>query len=560
MWIHASLLLVALLALIPLIDNGEAAVPDEGVYLAQASNLRDGSWSSLRPAPEVDPDGVFDPVNDGGIDEDRVTPYTKHPLYPLLLVPGVALGGTAGALTLSALGTWAAAVGGALIARRLSPAYGPWSLWLIGIGSPLLFDAYIAVAHSIAAACAAFAFLGASRAVDDRRWIHLIYALPATAALVALRGEGLVFCGALAAVVGLRSLGWPPLRRIDWSGVVVSVSLGATGLLTVVAESWAVGLINPADGVTTPIARLPSDAIGPLDGIWASLLRPFAGSWADAQPYLPLAVLGLTLAALVLRFFPSQKLFVLVALVGSATASVGLVFTSRSLITGLIPVFPLLFVGLISLRRRDFANKLVARATSVSAVTAVAIIATNYSVGGAAEWGGRFFHILLPVLAPIIVRGCDNARCYLSNAEAWIAGVCIFIITASISFAAIATLQDARRYVHDLRASAVTYARAQDLDLLVLSKLRPDGSGRFFWSSSTDPDVLTSYDLRNLHRVLRSAQDAGYERIGIVTDINPLLFSTTLDKTLDAQGWKVLDTDISPLGVVGLVTVGEPEA
>lgn len=542
LWIQAGVLLIVLLALVPLLDNGHIAVPDEGVYLAQAENLSNGSWSRERPAVDVDPEGYFTAVTDNGVVGDRVIAYYKHALYPLALTPAYALAGTTGALTLSVFGTWGAALTAAFLARRLRPGYGPWVLWLVGLGSPLLFDAYISVAHSVAAAFAGLTLLGLSRAVDDRRAVHLVYALPAVALVVALRGEGLILAAATGGVIGLVAIGWPPLRRIDWQAGVIGASVLVVAGVTHLADRTVARAIAGPGATGSDLARLGNESVSPIDGAWASLLRPFTGSWVNAEVWVPLVVLGIVLAALALRLMPRRILAPLALLIGGTAASVGIWFSAPGLVTGLVAAFPLLPAGLLWVRASDLRAPLVARLLAVSVVTAAVVIAANYAVGGAVEWGGRFFHGLIPLLSPLVVLGLDHARRKLSTIEARIALACLIAMTASLSVLSL-------RVVHDLRSgfaasvtSSVDFAKRHDTDLIVLSKMYADGSGRRFWNVDGH-DVLTSYDLRLLHYVLRGADNAGLDTMAVLTDINPMVFALTLQGALDELGWQVGDAE-----------------
>ena len=90
----------------------------------------------------------------------------KHPLYPVLLAAADRLGGVTGMVLLSLAGTVAAAGLAAVLARRLDPALVRPDLWMVGLASPLLFDGFLVIAHTLGAALAAAAVLLALRAVE----------------------------------------------------------------------------------------------------------------------------------------------------------------------------------------------------------------------------------------------------------------------------------------------------------------------------------------------------------------------------------------------------------
>ena len=95
-WVHAALLAVVLLLVWPIVSGPTIVHPDEAVYGAQARNIAYGSWFSSRPAPDLDPDAVHEPLFSEIAHGDQVIPYARHITYPLLLVPGWILAGRAG--------------------------------------------------------------------------------------------------------------------------------------------------------------------------------------------------------------------------------------------------------------------------------------------------------------------------------------------------------------------------------------------------------------------------------------------------------------------------------
>jgi hypothetical protein len=538
------LVLGCLLGVGALLWNGSIAIPDEGVYLAQTDLLRNGSWSGPAPAPDIDINGSFTPVAENGAVDGRVVPYSKHPLYPLLLAPAFAIDGYKGVLVLSALGTWAAAVAAAFIARRIRPAYGPWALWIVGVGSPLLFDAYIAVAHSLAAAAAGIAFLGVTRAVDDRRWVHLAYGLPAVAATVALRGEGLIFGVALGLGTALAAVGWPPFRRLNWQPALAGAAVLGVSAITYVVNSASTSAIRSETLRANPASRLSSDQLDIWGGVWASLLRPFAATWATANPFLPLAVISVILAAIVLRFAPTFVLLPLGLLVMSALAALASLLAPPELITGLVPAFPVLVAGLLLLRADALRLPIVVRAVSTAALTAGALLAVNYSVGGASEWGGRFFHILIPVMVPVALAGLDSGRAALSGPQGRVAGACLVTVTLVLSLSSLRTQLSLRNDTRSIVTEAVRLANSPTSDaapLILVARLYGDGVSRFFWEQSDEVDVLTLPSIQLLPAALAQARTVGRQHVVVVTNISPPTFSLLFQANLDDLGWEVTE-------------------
>lgn len=553
-WLQALGLAVLLVAVVPIATDGHILMSDEGVYLAQARELSHGSWSAERTNLDIDRAGALTPVTDGGAVADRVVRYAKHPLFPLVLTPAYRVAGPTGPLLVSVFGAWSAAVVAAFIARLLKQECAPWVLWLAGIGSPLFFDAYIVVAHTLAAACAGLAFLGVSRALDGSRPRHLLYALPAVAAVVALRSEGLIFAAILGAVVVVMSLGWPPFRKVSWSTTAVGAGVLAVGGLTYLAEKVAVSRIIDSDLTPSPLSSLNSAAMDPLSGAWASLLRPFYGGWESATLILPLVVLGVWLAAIALRILPARPLLPLVAISAAAVASIGLWFWPPGLVTGLLVTSPLVLPGLIWLTRADLGRPVVTRALFVVGATAVGVVLLNYRVGGAAEWGGRFFHLLLPILLPVALLGLDNARRVLTRQQLWVAIVAATAVTVSIAGSVVTTQIDMRENVADFVEGTVaavhTFEQSEpdeDRLLVVPVMLHNDGVDRYFWN--TDLDMLASTPIRGLGVLLDSMEAAGRDRFVITTTVDPARLTVLLTPRLRDRGWRVAGAMPTPEGM-----------
>lgn len=556
LWFHAALLAILLAAVAPLASNGHLVMPDEGVYLAQARQLSEGSWAEDRQSLDIDPDGDLVPYTDGGTVGEQVVRYHKHPLFPVLLTPAFKLAGMEGALAVSMIGTWCAALVAAFIARGIRPRYGVWALWFVGLASPLFFDAYIVVAHAPAAALAGLSFLGVSRALRSGTARHLAYGLPAMAGLVLLRSEGLLFAVALAGSVGVMALGWPPLESVRWRRIGVAVSIGMVAVVSFLTEKWWATQIVGTRVSNSPAAQLSREAINPLSGAWASLLRPFYGGWEFATLMMPLLVLGVWLAGISLRVLPRRPLLPLVALTGATVAAVGLWVDPPWLVTGLLAVCPFIVPGLVWLGRKELRNTTIALGLVTMAITSVGIIVVNYRVGGSTEWGGRFFHILLPILIPVVLVGLDNARRALSPGQARFAVGCFVVISLCTAGAAVDAQRDLRASIADMvggTVAAVEAAREAGYDdVLVVPVMRSgDGSDRYFWDQ--DIEVLTTIPIANFDKLLQLADQVGRERLIMVSNIDPLQIQLLIGDEVQRSGWKVVDASNTPGGAAVLI-------
>lgn len=563
LWINAGVLLVLLFALLAVLRPSYIAVPDEGLYLAQADALVHGSWSIPLEAPEIDPDGLLDQLSPQAVLDGRVIPYARHATYPLLLAPAYWVAGQLGTLLVSVLGTWGAALSAAFIARRVSAKYGPWALWMVGIASPLVFYAFITMAHSLTAAAAGFAFLGVTRAVDDRRPVHLVYGLPCVAAGVMLRSEGMVFALAFAVALAAGAVVHRRSIREASRWLVPALGVAIVGTAAYLFDMQIDEVLTGQGGYGLNAARIVTrSSAGPVAGTWASLLRPFHSTWADAGVSVPLGAAAIILGALSLRLVPSRPLLPLALSVGAALAGIGVLVNPPGLVTGLFAAFPVMVAGLIWIGRSQLQNPLVLRGILTASLSSVALIATLYEVGGASEWGGRFFSILLPMLVPIAVLGLDRARGHLSPQEARIALGCLAVFTTAMSVSAIRSQVENRAANRDIVESSVEFtleSSEPDDPLLVVAKLYADGSARAFWDSRDSVEVVTAYNLEVLPTVLELARDAGHDQVAVQTNIAGPLFGTTIARALDDLGWEVLDSAQTPDGNAVMILVGEPE-
>ena len=128
-----------------------------------------------------------------------IAPFAKHPLYALVLAGAQKVGGINAMVALSLLGTLAAAALGAALASRIGgPGLARPALWALGLASPLLFDGYLVIAHTIGAALAAAAVLVAAVAIQRRRPLLALAVGPLVAVAVLFRTEALLFGVALA--------------------------------------------------------------------------------------------------------------------------------------------------------------------------------------------------------------------------------------------------------------------------------------------------------------------------------------------------------------------------
>lgn len=554
---HALALLALLLALIPVIDNGSYALPDEALYAAQAQNLSDGSWASVRPALDIDKDGRWTPLIGSTTFDDKIIPYGRRPLYPMAITPFWKVGGTAGALLLSVFGTWVAAVCTAAGARRLDRRATLPTLWLVGIGSPLLFDAYLIMGHSLAAGLSAvlsLSVLGWIQRAAGRGHRSLWWTPSAGAsafALTLVRTEGTIVVVALAAGLVIATTTWK-----QWKPTVNRPNLGFALLVTAAGAAafrlnnmWARSILPAGSPDPTVFDRQPDI----LKAAWYDLLRPWYPDNTTASATMTLVLVGAVVGPLVFRFVPRLKLLGLGLICLAAVAAVLRATEYPDLISGLFPTVPWIIIGLIMLSRTDLAHPGSRMLATAVPIGLAAIVATSYGIGGAAQWGGRFFHVLIPLAAPIAVLGLLTLRSRVGRVEARVATGAIIVMTAALAVAGIRTNILFRntngRYGELLRtAAAEHHAR-----LVVFVRKSGDGVPRFFWQLDPDHlDVLAAHNPLEVQPLL-GAVPADEHTVIVSTDVPTSIIAVALKRS--GSGWEITDTAATPDGSLEALVV-----
>ena len=286
------------------------------------------------------------------------------------------VGGRAGMVVLSIVGTVAAALLSALLARRIDPGLAVPALWAVGVASPLLFDGYVVIAHTLGAACAAGAALLLLRQLDERRsWIALGGAAVLLVVGMLLRTEMLFMgfaLGAAVAIVGItrRSRGTVLMGLVPAAAVAVGFGL----------DRLFQGLILQGGGATT------SAVAGESGGLITGRIIAFGITWllpslsADGAAALVLVVAAMAVVAVVLaRRTPPERDGVRLFAVVAAVAAVARLAFGGSAVPGLLVAFPLFVAGLAALRRDTFAG-MPARFLGASfGLFAAGVLATQYA-------------------------------------------------------------------------------------------------------------------------------------------------------------------------------------
>jgi hypothetical protein len=430
--------------LLPIVGTTSQFSADEGAAIAQAVHLEQGDgWTEAHPFPAADPDRVAFPLELSQREGDRYAPFARHPVYALLLAGALRIGGRSAPLVLSVLGTVTAALLSALLARRLDPDLGVLALWVVGIASPLGFDSYIVIAHTLGAALAGAAVLLIVRALesDRTRW-SLLGVIAVLGAGVVLRTEMVFFavaCGLAVLVIG-RSR-----RAVPWTLVAAPMVAGVGGY---VLDALAQSVVMGGSAVSTaPVTAQPP-------GFLASRVLAFVITWllpsysfgVGVAVLLVAAALGVFAVVLARRDPPERDGVRLFACVAAAAAVARLAFPAGA-VPGLLIAFPLLTCGLVALPRNGPATAAGRLFAVTAGLFALAVLATQYGTGGSGEWGGRYFAIALPVATPVVLVALRRVARRLDTGTIRIAGAALALLSVALFALGIVTLRQSHRDV-----------------------------------------------------------------------------------------------------------------
>lgn len=510
---HLAALALMLLALVPVIGTSSSFLSDEGAAVVQGRALASGrGWIVREGLPSVDPEGRYYPLVNSERGTRGFAPLAKHPLYSVLVGAADKVGGVTAMVLLSLAGTLAAAGLGAALASRFDPALARPAVWVIGLASPLLFDGFLVMGHTLAAALAVGAVLAAVVAIDERRPLAGAAVAPCIAGAVFLRSEAVLFALSLAAVSGVVAL---TSRHRRPALMVAASAAGAAVSARALETAWVgriVGVVSAPVPVPAPLRA--GFLRGRVDGFLMTWLLP---DYRASQPLTLLLLTvatGLAAAAVASRVVPLRPARVLVPSALAAGAAVLVPFAAPAgAVPGLLIAFPLLGAGLLVLRRAHFGTT-TAVALGTSALFAAAVVATQYPTGGTGEWGGRYFALAIPVVVPVVLLALGrHGRTLLPVVRHGAVGalvVCSLVLTTTAALALRTSHQSWDRWVDEVR-------RAEE----VAGPGRPvvttwSAAPRFAWPIlDRSPWLLTrAEDLGALRSSLRAN---GFDRFVFVT-------------------------------------------
>lgn len=544
-WAHLLALGGILLLLVPVVGTG-TFLADEGAAIIQARSLEVGDgWIVEHPLPEIDSEGAWYPVINADRGENGFAPLAKHPAYPIMAAAAARLGGMAGMVVLSLAGTVAAAGLAAALARRIDPALARPTVWVVGLASPLLFDGFLVMAHTLGAALAAAAVLAAVVAIEDRRPAVALLVGPAIAGLVLLRNEALLFAAALVlvtVVLALRRSYRVPTVLV--AGTTLVAALGAR----LVERFWLADITGGAVSATAVGVPAAGDSFlrGRFDGFMVTWLTPGYGG-TGVGPVALLVMLGaLGWCVLRIRSYPDQQTGILgSAAVAAAAAVVAVVAAPSNVVPGLLLAFPVLTAGMLVLRRRLFDRVGTVLAGATAALFALAVIATQYAVGGTAEWGGRYFALAVPVVVPLLLAALRlEGRSLTSSVRRGVAGALV-VCSVALSIMAVGALRANHEAGGELvaRIEAAGRATGDDRPVVITTWV---GASRLAWPTFEDHRWLYVPEDEVASAVAR-LPGVGVHRFVVLTThlqaVRPQLAGLTVvasDGPPDGQGRQIL--------------------
>lgn len=451
LWAHVAALALLLLALVPLIGTASSFSPDESVVITQARSLNSGDgWIVEHPFAEVDPEDQFYPLAGSNQGDSGQAPFAKHPVYPLMLAALDSVGGVAAMVVLSVLGTVAAAAFAALLAREVTGGLERPALWAVGVASPLLLDAYLLIAHSLGAAVVTAATLAVLRAVRRERPALLMVGGSLLVALgVLLRAEALIFGLAIGAATVAVGLARRRPALLAWG-----FALGATAMASAVLEKWLVSvLIGELPGGVAPPAPEGDFLAARFEGFLNTWLRPTLEVPSAIDLVLVVVCVLAVAAVAVLRWRAHRPhMLVVLSVVSTGMCAFAVLADLERVVPGLLIAFPLAVfgIGLVDRVSLEPSGRLVLTATA--ALFIAGVLATQYRVGGSAEWGGRYFALAVPILTVLAVDGlARRAPALPAGTRRW-AGAGLVACSGLMAVAAVSSITG----VHDYYEAVVT--------------------------------------------------------------------------------------------------------
>lgn len=455
--IVAAVVVVGGMAYFSFFAPADASVSsDDGAYVLAARAVEEGRWYVPYAADDVVGAEVVEPYGGGSQGDSRSYPYTKRPLWVMVVAVADGVGGVIGMrlLLLGAVGCGivaTAALGGMIHSRRV----GCLSAVAMAL-SPYVLNGLQLWAHAATVPLMAFAYMTAARGLAQTvRLRSVVGVVVSVAAAVALHQSSIPFAAALCVVL----FGHGLFGR-NVSAVIVAGSVGA-------------GAVAGQVGSSLSRAILVDQPLGVRSAIQPAVSQPGVTTWGRVEGFLDVfatnisghgsteaTVLGLMAVLLVLCSAVAWRrslAFTSVVLMAVAVAFwvVRIAIDGDAFATGLFVAWPV--VCLIAVRPpRAWAP---AEQMLVQAVLlAFPIVALRLTeVGGGLNWGGRYLSPAVPVLAVLLAGSADALlRSHRSGALPILAGALAILVMVQAVQSDLTT-----RERHDQDAELATQARTE---------------------------------------------------------------------------------------------------
>jgi len=462
-------LAIVLVALLPLIGTGSSFSGDEGAAIIEARHLARGEgWIVDHPLPGVGSSERTYPLVFSSRGANGSAPFAKHPLYALLLAAADRAGGTAAMVLLSMAGTLIAAALAATLAGHLRPTLVVPSLWVTGLATPLFFDGYLVIAHTLGAACAPGALVLSLRLLEKRGRPGVAIVGVATCLVVGtlLRAETVFWGIALGVIVGAVAIS----RRSAPVLLAAVTSVLSPVIARVGERAWVTQIIgHPIAAVGGGSKAGVGFVTGRLQALELTWLAPgdlsalAPGYWWSPRAGLALLVMVSAViigAVTVLRMPGHRPVIVMLSVTAAAAAVAAFMIAPVNVVPGLLVASPVVGAGIFSLRRSGLVTLGSRLAIGTFTLFASAVVVTQYASGGSVEWGGRYFALGLPVLIPVLLLGLADAGGRLDGTTKHITFGALAICSLMTAAMGLTTLRAMHRLTGRLTTSADSVGRA----------------------------------------------------------------------------------------------------
>jgi hypothetical protein len=287
---------------------------------------------------------------------------------------------------------------------------------------------------------------------------------------------------------------------------------------------WIRQLVGRAAATGATAAGVGGGAGGDDGGFLVQRVRAFLVTWlrpgytGPRQLTLALTVMvvAVGVGAFAARRHPGDRRTIVVACSVAVTAALVAVVTKpTNIVPGLLVAFPLLFAGLLLIRRDQLRTTAARAGLATFAVFAFGVLATQYANGGSGEWGGRYFALGLPVVIPVLLLALRDAGVALAPVTRRWAVASLATVTVVMAVMGVASLSHGHRFTADLVAN-IERAGHEVSPLRPIMVTTSPAIPRLAWSTFDDQRwLLTS--TADLPTVRAQLAAAGVDRFVFVT-------------------------------------------